>query len=131
MHRPFFTRVRVLSRISLFTHADPGLLEAVLFANIRFHDTVSRGRLLNRFGKDFERMTVFHVLECLFHSFSLGIDSSLSDNFGRSIVFGLAALTIIITISVIGGLPFVIAASVLSYVYYNGKESRCPNGQSN
>ena len=30
------------------------LLEAVLFANIRFHDTVSRGRLLNRFGKDFE-----------------------------------------------------------------------------
>lgn len=31
-----------------------GLLEAVLFAHIRFHDTVSRGRLLNRFGKDFE-----------------------------------------------------------------------------
>ena len=31
-----------------------GLLDAVLFANIRFHDTVSRGRLLNRFGKDFE-----------------------------------------------------------------------------
>jgi ABC transporter transmembrane region len=30
------------------------LLEAVLFADIRFHDTVSRGRLLNRFGKDFE-----------------------------------------------------------------------------
>jgi hypothetical protein len=47
-----------------------GLLETVLFAQIRFHDTVSRGRkyvcyqqlhmlmwytgLLNRFGKDFE-----------------------------------------------------------------------------
>ncbi|ELU41878.1 ATP-dependent bile acid transporter [Rhizoctonia solani AG-1 IA] len=30
------------------------LLEAVLFANIRFHDTISKGRLLNRFGKDFE-----------------------------------------------------------------------------
>ena len=30
------------------------LLESVLFADIRFHDTVSRGRLLNRFGKDFE-----------------------------------------------------------------------------
>lgn len=30
------------------------LLDAVLFAPIRFHDTVSRGRLLNRFGKDFE-----------------------------------------------------------------------------
>jgi len=31
-----------------------GLLERVLFANIRFHDTINRGRLLNRFGKDFE-----------------------------------------------------------------------------
>ncbi|KAG8216833.1 P-loop containing nucleoside triphosphate hydrolase protein [Butyriboletus roseoflavus] len=78
------------------------LLETILFANIRFHDTVSRGRLLNRFGKDFE-----------------GIDSSMSDNFGRSIVYGLAALTIIITISIVGGLPFILAALVLSYLYYN------------
>jgi ABC-type multidrug transport system fused ATPase/permease subunit len=30
------------------------MLETVLFAKIRFHDTVSRGRVLNRFGKDFE-----------------------------------------------------------------------------
>lgn len=30
------------------------MLESVLFTNLRFHDTVSRGRLLNRFGKDFE-----------------------------------------------------------------------------
>jgi hypothetical protein len=30
------------------------LLETVLFANTQFHDTVSRGRLLNRFGEDFE-----------------------------------------------------------------------------
>ncbi|KAG6901340.1 hypothetical protein C0995_013396 [Termitomyces sp. Mi166 len=35
------------------------LLETVLFANIRFHDTVSRGRLLNRFGKDFEAAKVY------------------------------------------------------------------------
>ena len=32
------------------------LLETVLFANIRFHDTVSRGQLLNQFGKDFKGM---------------------------------------------------------------------------
>ena len=32
------------------------LLEMVLFANIHFHDTVSRGQLLNQFGKDFESM---------------------------------------------------------------------------
>jgi hypothetical protein len=35
------------------------LLESVLFADIRFHDTVSRGRLLNRFGKDFEGLFGF------------------------------------------------------------------------
>ena len=34
------------------------LLESVLFADIRFHDTISRGRLLNRFGKDFEGSTL-------------------------------------------------------------------------
>lgn len=36
-----------------------GLLERVLFANIRFHDTINRGRLLNRFAKDFEGMLSF------------------------------------------------------------------------
>lgn len=36
------------------SHSRLELLETVLFAQIRFHDTVSRGRLLNRFGKDFE-----------------------------------------------------------------------------
>ncbi|GBE87301.1 ATP-dependent bile acid permease [Sparassis crispa] len=78
------------------------LLECVLFANIRFHDTVSRGRLLNRFGKDFE-----------------GVDSNLPDNFGRSVAYGLSALTTFVTISIVGGLPFVIAAIVLGILYYN------------
>ncbi|KAG6885741.1 hypothetical protein C0993_010568 [Termitomyces sp. T159_Od127] len=79
------------------------LLETVLFANIRFHDTVSRGRLLNRFGKDFE-----------------GIDSSLSDNFGRSVIYGLSALTTVVTVSVVGGLPFMFAMCILGFIYYNG-----------
>ncbi|CAA7268235.1 unnamed protein product [Cyclocybe aegerita] len=78
------------------------LLEGVLFADIRFHDTVSRGRLLNRFGKDFE-----------------GIDSSLSDNFGRSIMYGLSAFTTIATVSVVGGLPFMIAVGILGVLYWN------------
>ncbi|KAJ7853283.1 multidrug resistance-associated ABC transporter [Mycena olivaceomarginata] len=78
------------------------LLEAVLFANIRFHDTVSRGRVLNRFGKDFE-----------------GIDSSLSDNFGRSTVYFISSITTILTISFVGGIPFIIAALVTGVFYYN------------
>ncbi|KAG5641131.1 hypothetical protein DXG03_005945 [Asterophora parasitica] len=85
------------------------LLETVLFANIRFHDTVSRGRLLNRFGKDFE-----------------GIDSSLSDNFGRSLMLGLSAGTTIITVSFVGGLPFVLAMIVFGIIYYNDSVSRSP-----
>ncbi|KAF7972890.1 hypothetical protein HWV62_16688 [Athelia sp. TMB] len=78
------------------------LLESVLFANLRFHDTVSRGRLLNRFGKDFE-----------------GIDSNMSDNFGRSIMYGLSAATTFVTISVVGGPGFVLAALILGSLYYN------------
>ncbi|KAJ7126233.1 P-loop containing nucleoside triphosphate hydrolase protein [Mycena epipterygia] len=78
------------------------LLEAVLFANIRFHDTVSRGRVLNRFGKDFE-----------------GIDSSLSDNFGRSTVYFISSITTILTISFVGGVPFVIASLITGIFYYN------------
>lgn len=77
------------------------LLECVLFAKIRFHDTVSRGRLLNRFGKDFE-----------------GIDSNLSDHFGRSLVNGLSAVATFITISVVGGWPFVAVTLLVSIFYY-------------
>ncbi|KAF9484310.1 multidrug resistance-associated ABC transporter [Pholiota conissans] len=78
------------------------LLESILFADIRFHDTVSRGRVLNRFGKDFE-----------------GIDSSLSDNFGRSIIYGLSASTTLVTVSVVGGPVFILAALILGTLYWN------------
>ncbi|KAF8178248.1 multidrug resistance-associated ABC transporter [Pholiota molesta] len=78
------------------------LLESILFADIRFHDTVSRGRVLNRFGKDFE-----------------GIDSSLADNFGRSIIYALSAATTIVTVSVVGGPIFIFAAIILGTIYWN------------
>ncbi|KZT70050.1 P-loop containing nucleoside triphosphate hydrolase protein [Daedalea quercina L-15889] len=78
------------------------LLEGVLFANIRFHDTVSRGRLLNRFGKDFE-----------------GVDSNLPDNFGRSVAYTLSATTTFVTITYIGGLPFLLAAIIFGTLYYS------------
>jgi hypothetical protein len=57
--------------------------------------------LLNCFGKDFE-----------------GIDRTLSDNFGRSIMYGLSAATTLITVSAIGGLPFIGAA--ISWVFSIG-----------
>ncbi|KAH9932956.1 multidrug resistance-associated ABC transporter [Fomitopsis serialis] len=78
------------------------LLEGVLFANIRFHDTISRGRLLNRFGKDFE-----------------GVDSSLPDNFGRSVAYTLSATTAFLTITYIGGFPFLLAAFIFGSLYYS------------
>ncbi|KAG2142476.1 multidrug resistance-associated ABC transporter [Suillus clintonianus] len=78
------------------------LLETVLFANIRFHDTVSRGRLLNRFGKDFE-----------------GIDSRLSDSFGRSIIFALTFIVMVLSVTLAGGVPFLIAIIFLGFMYFN------------
>ena len=75
-----------------------------MFANIRFHDTISRGRLLNRFGKDFE-----------------GIDSSLSDNFGRSIFYFFNVITTVVVVSVVGGPAFVMAIIVLGFLYFKGK----------
>lgn len=78
------------------------LLERVLFANIRFHDTINRGRLLNRFGKDFE-----------------GIDSSLSDNFGRSIINALSVTTTLCSITYVGGLSFGVAAGLIGTIYWN------------
>ncbi|KAJ7349778.1 multidrug resistance-associated ABC transporter [Mycena albidolilacea] len=77
------------------------LLQAVLFANIRFHDTISRGRLLNRFGKDFE-----------------GIDSTLPGNFGNTTIYFVSTLTTVITISFIGGPTFVVGAFLVSVFYY-------------
>ncbi|KAJ7476731.1 multidrug resistance-associated ABC transporter [Mycena latifolia] len=77
------------------------LLQAVLFAHIRFHDTISRGRLLNRFGKDFE-----------------GVDSNLPDNFGRSTIHIISTVTTVLTISAVGGPPFVLAAIVIFLIYY-------------
>jgi hypothetical protein len=84
------------------------LLESVLFADIRFHDIVSRGRLLNRFGTDFEcwfypifGFKVTHA-DCL-----LGIDNKLSDDFGQTIEYGLSVITTVITLGYIGRPPIV------------------------
>ncbi|KAJ7737145.1 multidrug resistance-associated ABC transporter [Mycena maculata] len=77
------------------------LLETVLFAQIRFHDTVSRGRLLNRFGKDFEE-----------------IDSSLAEDFGTTTIHFISTITTIITISFVGGPIFIVATFVVAVIYY-------------
>lgn len=84
------------------------LLESVLFTSIRWHDTVNRGRVLNRFGKDFE-----------------GIDSNLSDNFGRSVMYGMSSITTLVTICVVGGWQFIIPAIALGGLYYNSTLPTC------
>ncbi|EIW71535.1 hypothetical protein TREMEDRAFT_42903 [Tremella mesenterica DSM 1558] len=77
------------------------MLEAVLFAKLRFHDTTSRGRLLNRFGKDIE-----------------GLDSSMADNFVRSISYGLSATVTVCSITYVGGLPFIVVGCIVMVIYY-------------
>lgn len=77
------------------------MLKTVLFATLRFHDTTSRGRLLNRFGKDIE-----------------GLDSSMADNFLRSLSYGLSVVTTFVSITYVGGWPFVGAGLLMLILYY-------------
>ncbi|KAH8825289.1 multidrug resistance-associated ABC transporter [Flagelloscypha sp. PMI_526] len=83
------------------------LLEAILFANIRFHDTVSRGRVLNRFGKDFE-----------------GIDDSLANNIGQTFIFGTTLMISAIVVSIVGGPIMFVTITLLAFIYYSGKDMR-------
>ncbi|KAF7313044.1 Multidrug resistance-associated ABC transporter protein [Mycena kentingensis (nom. inval.)] len=77
------------------------LLEAILFARLRFHDVVSRGRVLNRFGKDLEV-----------------IDSSLPNNLSATTAAIMSLVTAITTFCIVGGLPFVLGICVMMFVYY-------------
>ena len=49
-----------------------------------------------------------------------GIDGSLSDNFGCSIMFGLSPFMTLVTISIVGGLPLFISAVLLRSLYCRG-----------
>ncbi|KAJ6552953.1 multidrug resistance-associated ABC transporter [Mycena capillaripes] len=99
------------------------LLQAVLFAHIRFHDTVSRGRLLNRFGKDLEgrnNSPHFEADNTLTErqastAICLAISEEPLYTSSRSLY-----VTTIITISFIGGRPFVLGAFIISLFYYQG-----------
>ena len=102
------------------------LLESVLFADMRFHDTISRGRLLNRFGNDFGsslihfRFQIDSNVDRLLPI--LAIDGSLSVSLNQSIASVLSSIITIITISYVGGLPFMFAVLLLGIVYWNGRD---------
>ena len=49
-----------------------------------------------------------------------GIDSRLSDHFGRSIVFALSFIVTVVSVTLAGGLPFLIAIVFLGFIYYDG-----------
>ncbi|CAK9783969.1 P-loop containing nucleoside triphosphate hydrolase protein [Cutaneotrichosporon oleaginosum] len=91
-------------RASRILHA--GMLKAVLFAPLRFHDTTNRGRLLNRFGKDIE-----------------GLDSKMANDFGRSIQYGLKVVCTVTVITYTGGWRFVVALCAVSVLYYKAGSS--------
>ena len=59
----------------------------------------------------------------LLTKFPSGIDSSLANNFGRSLINMLSVTTTLITISVVGGVPFILAMICLGLVYYHSKVS--------
>lgn len=86
-------------RASRILHTN--MLESVLFAPLRFHDTTNRGRLLNRFGKDME-----------------GLDSKMAQNFVRSLQYGLNVLCTVTVLTYTGGWRFFIALSLIMILFY-------------
>jgi hypothetical protein len=97
------------------------LLETVLFANTRFHDTVSRGRLLNRFGKDFEgrsssvtaRRIYLTSTQVSTAAFQLTLVVAQSGAFSVTATF--------LTISVVGGPQFLLFIIFIGSLYWNGE----------
>ncbi|CED85202.1 multidrug resistance-associated abc transporter [Phaffia rhodozyma] len=77
------------------------MLERVLFSTIRFHDTVSKGMLLNRFGKDLE-----------------GMDTQLSFAWMNTSTYFLSILIIFGSIAKVGGWSFTFSALALGVLYY-------------
>ncbi|KAF7303886.1 ATP-dependent bile acid permease [Mycena indigotica] len=76
------------------------LLENVLFSSVRYHDTVARGSLLNRFAKDMQI-----------------IDGFIADDFGRAMKLGLSTLITFITLAVVGGVLFAVSALILAVIF--------------
>ncbi|KAM0789106.1 hypothetical protein ACM66B_003161 [Microbotryomycetes sp. NB124-2] len=75
------------------------ILHAILRAPLRFFDTQALGRLLNRFGKDFEN-----------------VDAALPDHLGRSLICGLGVAT---TLGVVASVApvFLFGFAVILVVY--------------
>lgn len=55
------------------------------------------------------------------HAGVSGIDSSLADNFGRTIICALSAAITIVTVCFVGGFTFIAIILVLGVLYYNGE----------
>ncbi|KAH7104982.1 multidrug resistance-associated ABC transporter [Auriculariales sp. MPI-PUGE-AT-0066] len=77
------------------------LLEQVIFAKMRFHDTINRGRLLNRFGSDFE-----------------SIDSVLSDQLGNMLICALSVVVTLCAVIYVGGIAACGATALLGVAYW-------------
>lgn len=51
---------------------------------------------------------------------NIGIDSRLSDNFGRSVIFALSFFVTVVSVTLAGGFPFLIAIVLLGFIYFDG-----------
>lgn len=49
------------------------------------------------------------------------MDSNLPDNFGRSVMYGLSATTTFISITIVGGFPFLFSIIIIGFLYFSGE----------
>jgi len=106
------------------TYFSPELLEAVLLANMRFHDVTSRGVILNRFGKDFEGWDIFKSYGSILTDF-LAVDNDLPNELGSTLVVGLQSVVTILSITYVSGWPFALASLVMITLGLYSKLLKC------
>ncbi|CAK5262101.1 unnamed protein product [Mycena citricolor] len=85
------------------------LLHSILNTTIHFHDTISRGRVLNRFGKDLE-----------------AIDKQVAVTVGHSVMALVSAMITFCVMTLIGGWVFFAVSLFLGAVYFHSSISSSP-----
>lgn len=102
------------------TQVHKRMLERILFATIRFHDTSIRGRTLVSPARNlvYHSLIMFFLAQNRFGKDLEGLDSSTADNFGKTVFYFLNIVVTFSSIAYVGGRYFVLFAACLFIIYF-------------